>query len=707
MKGEDKRELLANTFKQPTNWSDYCLLAESNCEEGDEIAARGPATEKEGGSYFVLGAFKGYFKSHNNPNCATDPTCTGNIVTPNCQWSIFTEAQLYWNNVTLTSRGPMAGNSGYGYSHMIQIYEAAVANGVDVFFGWWEPDTVPFKYSRSTDFSFHRVAFPNPSIDCLKYRFSDEVDRCSSEFDDRVGRDSVGSCDSGMMSFRKLFSNGFLTETESVPIELRSPALAVLKGLIVPPYSIENIFDKWIQLEEDDQVENKEREGVCKFVYENLDELLSHAPKGYPRNFKDVTYSHLSNTGYAVGSITLIVAICTAALVYKWRAVQIIKFAQVDVLYLITLGHAFIAISGITYSVSVPSDAVCTTTQWFMRLGYTLALVPLLIKVSAVNKLTRSGMACRRVEIDPNRFKKILIATVSSDLVFLILWTSIDMPKQVPTYEMDIRGEDGTVNVFIGCASDSVGWEVTAFVWEFFLLLSATVLTFQSREVIQELNESHSLAFMVYSHFIFVIARMAVYTMGEGLSDMLPSAYTLKISSLLLSFDALCTTIIYFGPKFYKVMIGQGEVLRRGKGLPVRGTNAATNRNVHNGNGGGGSHISGIRIPRNSDGTVPSLIKPKSSMKPVSRLDSCESVGVQVSKVSMNIAEESIVEESIPLQDIGKNDNDEISVVTDTNGKQESTVEEEMPLTKNAENVDNESALLPKQQGENDTLVEK
>ena len=94
LQGEDKRELLANFFKQPTKWSDYCSLAESNCEEGDEIAARNPTTEKEGGSYFVSGTFKGYFKKHNNPNCAIDPTCTGNIISPNCQWSIYTEAPI-------------------------------------------------------------------------------------------------------------------------------------------------------------------------------------------------------------------------------------------------------------------------------------------------------------------------------------------------------------------------------------------------------------------------------------------------------------------------------------------------------------------------------------------------------------------------------------------------------------------------------------
>ena len=93
-------------------------------------------------------------------------------------------------------------------------------------------------------------------------------------------------------------------------------------------------------------------------------------------------------------------------------------------------------------------------------------------------------------------------------------------------------------------------------------------------------------------------------------------------------------------------------------------------------------------------------------MKPVSRLESCESIGVQVSKVSMNM-EESIVEESIPLQDFDKNDKDETFVITDAFLKQESIVEGKVSQTINTENVVDESALLIKHQGENDTLVEK
>lgn len=71
-----------------------------------------------------------------------------------------------------------------------------------------------------------------------------------------------------------------------------------------------------------------------------------------------------------------------------------------------------------------------------MRLGYTLAIVPILIKVSAINKLTKVGMGCKRVEIDPNRFKNILTVTVSILFFFLVLWTSIDIPRKTEQYAM-------------------------------------------------------------------------------------------------------------------------------------------------------------------------------------------------------------------------------------------------------------------------------
>jgi len=389
LQGEENRVKLAEIFKQPTNWSDYCALADSGCLNDDGVATRKPNSAKEGGSYFVEGEYTGYFKSN---GCDTNPNCIGSVVSPYCKWSAYTEAQLYWNNIALASHGPSGNNRAYGYSHMLQIYEAANATGADVFFTWWEPDVLPNKYARSRDFSFHRVAFPNPSIECNKYRISNEVNRCSADFDDRVGREDTSSCDSELMTLRKLLSNGFLTSTESMPITTRSPAFEFMKSLIVPPYSIEGIFDTWEDLRAESTVSNVEREGVCKFVYENLDQLLSNTPKGYPREVRDILYNGLSSGGYIMGCITLVVTIVVATLVYKWRNIQVIKLARVDVLYFVILGmlvhrfkcsipvtfavtkhffvillykgHGFIAIAALTSAVAKPTDATCTSTQW-------------------------------------------------------------------------------------------------------------------------------------------------------------------------------------------------------------------------------------------------------------------------------------------------------------------------------------------------------
>lgn len=154
-----------------------------------------------------------------------------------------------------------------------------------------------------------------------------------------------------------------------------------------------------------------------------------------------------------------------------------------------------------------------------MRLGYTLAIVPILIKVSVINKLAKVGMGCKRVEIDRNQFKKILTVTVCILFLFLVLWTSIDIPRKTEQYAMS-KQNIADFNVSIGCESRRVEWKIVAYGWEFLLLLSATIITFQSRDVIQQLNESHSLTLMVYSHFMFVI--VSVLTMVMDMVHVLP-----------------------------------------------------------------------------------------------------------------------------------------------------------------------------------------
>ncbi len=158
-------------------------------------------------------------------------------------------------------------------------------------------------------------------------------------------------------------------------------------------------------------------------------------------------------------------------------------------------------------------------------------------------------MRFRRVRINDHYFGNVLFLTVFIVLLFLVAWTITDPPVQDKDYRLETDDDDDEFfRLHIGCASNSNAWEMAAFGLEFLVLACATVLTYQSREVIQELNESHWLAFMVYSLFLFMIMRLMVTALM--FADIIPSALALKIISLLLSLDSLVALCIYFCPKF-------------------------------------------------------------------------------------------------------------------------------------------------------------
>jgi hypothetical protein len=57
--GRDNRRKLAETFKRPTTWKDYCLyVSENNCTTDNGVAAGPPAQdESEDDKYFVAGVY--------------------------------------------------------------------------------------------------------------------------------------------------------------------------------------------------------------------------------------------------------------------------------------------------------------------------------------------------------------------------------------------------------------------------------------------------------------------------------------------------------------------------------------------------------------------------------------------------------------------------------------------------------------------------
>ena len=94
--------------------------------------------------------------------------------------------------------------------------------------------------------------------------------------------------------------------------------------------------------------------------------------------------------------------------------------------------------------------------------------------------------------------------------------------------------------------------------WNGVLILCATVLAFQSRNVQEEFNDSKALGTMIYSHFVYAVLRLVAFSLSElqisegqnngGYPPIEPSTLA-AASSLLLSMDVIFAVTIYVVPK--------------------------------------------------------------------------------------------------------------------------------------------------------------
>ena len=187
-------------------------------------------------------------------------------------------------------------------------------------------------------------------------------------------------------------------------------------------------------------------------------------------------------------------------------------------------------------------------------MGYTLALVPTLIKLSTIHSLMRAGEHFQRADIDKHKFKKVMATTWIILVLYLTIWTIFDIPSPKKNYYESRDGENTmvTVNEYTGCASRSDWWEIFSIAFEGMILVATTILTYFCRSAIEELNESRSLSFVVYSHFLFLIMRLLMFSLMS--SEILTNALYIRIVSLLITSDTLVAVCVYFFPKFYMVV---------------------------------------------------------------------------------------------------------------------------------------------------------
>eukprot|EP00980_Cylindrotheca_fusiformis_P013491 scaffold3448_cov92-Cylindrotheca_fusiformis.AAC.1 len=558
----DNRQQLAEIFKRPTTWIDYCQdVSTTNCSVPDEYASRYPESKSEQSKYYYPDGYTGYFRDTAKNNCTgaeNSQTCTGHIVNAKCSWSPFLEQQAYWNDIALESDGPDSINGGYAYDDVLDIWRAANATQSDVIMWWFEPEYLVEEFHNS-DFAFTQVLLPTASLECREARVGLD-DRCSTNVILRRGS-KEGACDENAQVTKKAIAISLRDMTFKERDVDRSPAYDFIRSFNMDELEVSHLLRDFVQ---SGRTGYAAREVVCKWVANNTDHLYSFVPPSYPRTLRAqnnrAELPFFTALGWGIFAVLYVLVV--AFEMHKRRNKKVFVYAQVQFIYAVLFGFLLVAIGSILYVVQ-PNRSVCLSQFWLVTLGFTMGMVPLIIKVDALNQLMRASRHMRRVVIKPAALYAKIAALLLLVTIYLIVWSVVDPPQ--PTTRHILSEDRNTVYTQVGCLSRSRAWMTVYYLWEGLLVLVAIVLAFQSRKAKAEFNESKSLGLLIYSHFVFSMVRVAIFYVYD---DDIYTAYA--ATSFLLSVDVIIGVSIYLLPKFRQCH----KVELRSQRSNMRGSNA-------------------------------------------------------------------------------------------------------------------------------------
>mmetsp|Transcript_7699 Transcript_7699/g.10668 ORF Transcript_7699/g.10668 Transcript_7699/m.10668 type:complete len:700 (+) Transcript_7699:666-2765(+) len=549
----ENRRLLARTFLRPMTWAYFCdKISLDNCttpyydDEGLLIAARPPSDEAEDGKFFLADSYHGHFAATEDNDCDANPlNCTGHLVHPPCGWSHYTLSQARHLGIHVKGNGPDT-TGGYSYDQIREIFKAANYTKSDALYVWYTPDPSLQEY-LGTDAEFQRILLPPPTKECLEARPTEE-ERCSTDPIIRFGREE-GSCDYAAQIAARPIASSLQKSEPNVDETYKSPAYDTVRNIEITNLQLDYMFRRW-SAQNIDPLNYDPRDAVCMWAAENAETLLSFIPESHPRSFRKEEQNRPVMFGaIATAAISIIIVAAVSILTFFYREKKVMVCAQPIFLYMLLGGLFFLGVGAILNAVSASQDS-CIAQEWFVLIGYSLELTPLIVKVAAVNRIFQSATRFQKATID----KKKLYMSVSSIIIlvaiYLLTWTLVDPPDRQSNRRLtDDINEDGGQIIEIGylCRSDSAAWFAISYVYQFVVLVAATVLAFQNRNVRQEFNDSSRLAFIIYAHSILLLLRMLVVYYGSSLKTNLVAT----ITSYLLSADIIQTLAIYFVPKLH------------------------------------------------------------------------------------------------------------------------------------------------------------
>ena len=603
---EINQRKVANLFKRPTTWKQYCEeVSISNCTIPDSTALRPPQDDTEYNTYYVPGGlYNGHFRKtykndcgggesesgNGNENVTTTITnklnCTGHFADYPCKWTTFTTQQLYHLDIALDPHELGVVNddedgttfmADYTYSQLVQMWYAANATREHIIMAWYAPEQLVETFAN-TDYELMKVILPTPTKTCEENRIEPQ-DRCSTDKAKRVGN-KLGACGESVKALSMIMSTA-VYETS------KGAAAGTSEALWSPAYDVLQLY-KFSNIQLSDVTSEywatgnnigSPRDAVCQYLVDNFEEfVLPMIPRTYPRSIETQSNNDvLSYLSLVLGCVAFLVVVVTMLCVYQKRHTSVMNAAQVDFMMLVLAGLLLTTIgatiSGYNFGTggagagndgTGTGNASCIASSLLITIGYTLELVPLVVKVTAVVKLMTAAYRYRHVTVSRRKLFTVVFCLLFLCIAYCACWMVLDPPQQVAAYELTSYtnvNQETIINETYHCSSQSQNWQYVVVVWNTILLLWATILALQTRkfQVADNFGDSYTLGVMIYSHSMFLLLRLLTFffspssTGGSGGGSQSFNESVLQQSrSIIFSLDTIITIFIYFVPKIYE-----------------------------------------------------------------------------------------------------------------------------------------------------------
>ena len=184
-----------------------------------------------------------------------------------------------------------------------------------------------------------------------------------------------------------------------------------------------------------------------------------------------------------LGILSVAATLVSTILTYVQRKRRVFIYAQIEFVFILLFGLLLVSLSAITAAL-LPSNANCVATVWLVNIGYSFELVPLVVKIAAINKLMQAAKKMRRITLNKQHLFRAVGVLTGIVIVYMIVWTVMDPPVRERDYQLtDTLTADGSTIVTSGCYCRSTRgvWAFVSVGFQALLLLCASVLAFTTR----------------------------------------------------------------------------------------------------------------------------------------------------------------------------------------------------------------------------------